>query len=153
MAITLMGLVVGLAVPRIGAVRGTYFAAESAKTVANALRSARIGAMRDRTTVALLPAPGDPTVLEDRRLPARSWAESDAAWLAVQWRQDDVIWDGQLVRKIQLTGQVEVTAPGQAILFYADGSSTGGEIVVRDEDYQVQHHFRVDATTGEIFVQ
>ena len=31
MAITLMGLVVGLAVPRIGAVRSTYFAAESAK--------------------------------------------------------------------------------------------------------------------------
>jgi prepilin-type N-terminal cleavage/methylation domain-containing protein len=153
MAITLMGLVVGLAVPRIGAVRSTYFAAESAKSVANALRSARIGAIRDRTTVALVPVPGDASALEDRRLAARSWSESDAAWLTGRWLQDDVIWDGAPVRVIHLNGQVEIDAPGQGILFYADGSSTGGDIVVRDEDYQVQHHFRVDALTGEIFVQ
>jgi Tfp pilus assembly protein FimT len=152
MAITLMGLVVGIAVPRIGAVRDTYFAAESAKSVASALRTARIGAIRERTTVILAPRQGDDSVLEERRLPSRSWARSDVAGLDLG-TDPTAVWDAKVVRLVPLSGKFELSVPGEGILFFADGSSSGGEITVHAENGEVQHRFHVDALTGEVFIQ
>lgn len=153
LAITLMGLVVGLAVPRIGAVRSTYFAVESAKSVASALRAARIGAIRDRTTVALLPAFDGSNALEDRRLPKQPWAADDPVRLAAAQPTEPAIWGAPVVRTIAMAGAFEIIAPGGGILFFPDGSSSGGKIIVRGEDGREQHQFLIDSLTGEIFIQ
>lgn len=153
LAITLMGLVVGLAVPRIGAVRSTYFAAESAKTVANALRSARIGAIRDRTTVALVPAQDGGNVLEDRRLPRSPWGAEGPVRQGADQPAEQAVWSAPVVRTIALTGEFEIHGPGEGILFYPDGSSSGGQIIVRGQDGSEQHHFLIESLTGEVFIQ
>lgn len=153
LAITLMGLMLGMALPRVGGVRSAYFATESAKSLANSIRAARITAVKYRTTVALMAVPGRRDLLEERRFSVRPWGGQDPAGLAFQFEESGTVWDAPVVRDHELAGDLELVSSGDGILFFPNGTSSGGEILVRDEDGKIQTHFLVDALTGELFTQ
>ena len=153
LAITLMGLMLGLALPRVGGVRTAYSATESAKSLANSIRAARITAVKTRTTVALMAVPGRRDLLEERRFSVRPWGGQDPAGLTFQFEESGVVWDAPVARDHQLAGELELVSPGSGILFFPNGTSSGGEILIRDENGKLQTHFLVDALTGELFTQ
>ena len=153
LAMALMGLMLGLTLPRIGAVKMAYFATEEARRVANAIRAARAGAITCRTTVALTISPDKVNVLEERRLSVQSWHAGDSAGLASGRRDWRGIREAPVVRRTEVTGRLRLEFPVTGILFFANGSSSGGEIIMRDGNDDTQHHFMVDSTTGELFVQ
>ena len=148
-----MGLMLGLTLPRIGAVKTAYFATEEAGSVANAIRGARVGAITGRTTVALTISPGEANVLEERRLAVQSWHAGDSAGLASGHKDWRGIREAPVVRRTEITGRLHLEFPVTGILFFANGSSSGGEITIRDGNDDTQHHFLVDSATGELFVQ
>lgn len=153
LAIGLMGLMLGLTLPRIGAVKTAYFATEEAGSLANAIRGARVSAITGRTTVALTISPGNVNILEERRLPVQSWHAGDSAGLASGDRDWRGIRDAPVVRRTEVTGRLRLDFPVTGILFFANGSSSGGELTIEDRDGGTQHHFLVDSATGELYVQ
>ena len=153
LAITLMGLMLGLALPRVGGVRSAYLATESAKSLANTVRTAHIVAVKNRTTVALTVVPGRKEILEERRFSVRPWEGQDPAGLTFQLEEDGVVWDAPVVREHHVVGDLELIGCQGGILFYPNGKSSGGEILVRNEDGKVQNHFLVDPLTSGIFAQ
>lgn len=153
LAIGLMGLMLGLTLPRISAVKTAYFATEEAGSLANAIRGARISAIAGRTTVALTISPDKMNVLEERRLPVQSWHAGDSAGLASGERDWRGIREAPVVRRTEVTGWLNLEYPVTGILFFANGSSSGGEITIKDESGDQQHHFLIDSATGELFVQ
>ena len=153
LAIGLMGLMMGLTLPNIGAVKNAYFATEEAKSIANSIRSARVDAISHRTTVALTTTPGSRNLLEERRLSVQSWYAGDSAGLASEDRGWGGIWEAPVVRSTEVSGGLRLESSEPGILFFANGSSTGGEIMIHDEDGRLQHHFFIDPSTGELFRQ
>ena len=153
LAIGLMGLMLGLTLPNVGAVKQAYFATEEAKAVANTIRSARVEAISNRTTVALTITPDTRNHLEERRLPVQSWYAGDSAGLASEDRGWSGIWEAPVVRSTEVSGHLLLESPESGILFFANGSSTGGEIMLHDQDGELKRHFLIDSSTGELFVQ
>lgn len=153
LAIGLMGLMLGLSLPRVGAVKKAYFATEEARAVANSIRSAQDSAIARRTTVAVTTNPDLGNSLEVRRLEVQSWYAGDSAGLASGGRDWQAIWDSPVVRNTLVSGNLRLEANEPGILFFANGTSTGGEILIEDEDGRVQHHFRVEPSTGELYGQ
>ena len=153
LAIGLMGLMLGLTLPRVGAVKKAYFATEEARAVANSIRSAQESAISSRTTVALTIRPDLENSLEERRLEIRSWHAGDSAGLASGSRSREAIWEAPVVRRTAVAGRLRLESGEPGILFFANGTSTGGDILVEDEDGRVQHHFRIEPSTGELYGQ
>ena len=153
LAIGLMGLMLGLTLPRVGAVKKAYFATEEARAVANSIRSAQDSAIARRTTVALTINPDFENSLEVRRLQAQSWHAGDSAGLASGGRGWQAIREAPVVRSTVIAGRLRLESGKQGILFFANGTSTGGEIMIEDEDGRVQHHFRIEPSTGELYGQ
>ncbi len=153
LAIGLMGLMLGLTLPNVGAVKQAYFATEEAKAVANTIRLSRVDAISNRTTVALTIAPDTRNHLDERRLPVQSWYAGDSAGLASEDRGWNGVWEAPVVRSTEVLGHLLLESPEAGILFFANGSSTGGEIMLHDEDGQLKRHFLIDSSTGELFVQ
>ena len=153
LAIGLMGLMLGLSLPRIGAVKSAYFATEEAKEVANTIRAARVDAITNRTTVCLMTTSEHQNILEGRRLTIQSWYAGDSAGLAVENRGWRDIWEAPLVCRSEVSGHLELESPEIGILFFANGTSTGGEIMIHDDDGHLQHHFHVLPATGDLFIQ
>jgi len=153
LAIGLMGLMLGLTLPNVGAVKQAYFATEEAKGVANSIREARIDAISNRTTVALTISPNSPNHLEERRLSVQSWYAGDSAGLASEDRGWNGIWEAPVVRSTEVLGHLLLESSEPGILFFANGSSTGGEIMLHDEEGRLMRHFLINPSTGELFVQ
>lgn len=153
LAIGLMGLMLGLTLPNVGAVKEAYFATEEAKAVANSIRAARVDAISKRTTVALTITPDSWNLLEERRLSVQSWHTGDSAGLASGDRDWNGIWEAPVVRGTEVSGHLLLESPEPGILFFPNGSSTGGEIMLHDEEGQLERHFLIDSSTGELFVQ
>lgn len=153
LAISLMGLMLGLSLPRVGAVKNAYFATEEAKAVANSVRSARGTAIACRTTVALTADSDLENALDEHRLEPGSWHAGDSAGLAAGGQDWQSVWEAPVARTTAVSGRVRVESGEPGILFFANGTSSGGEIVIEDEDGRVQHHFRVEPSTGELYGQ
>lgn len=153
LAIGLMGLMLGLTLPNVGAVKQAYFATEEAKGVANSIRAARIDAISSRATVALTITPDSWNQLEERRLPVQSWYAGDSAGLASEDRGWGGIWEAPVVRRTEVAGHLLLKSPVSGILFFANGSSTGGEIILHDDEGLPKRQFLIDPSTGELFVQ
>ena len=153
LAIGLMGLMMGLTLPNVGAVKKAYFATEEAKGVANSIRSARVDAISRRTTVALTITPERRNLLEERRLSVQSWYGGDSAGLAAGDRDWRGIWEAPVVRSTEVSGHLRLESSEPGILFFANGSSTGGEVMIHDDEGRLQHHFLIDSSTGELYVQ
>ena len=153
LAIGVMGLMLGMIMPRVGSVRSSYFATEASVGLATSVREARIAAIRGRTVVAIALAPGSRDRLERRQLPPRSWGDEGSLGRAAggsDWRD---IWAAPVVRHDDVSGHLEVVSPGPGIVFFPNGTSTGGEILVRDENGRLMHHFLVDPLTSALFTQ
>lgn len=149
LVMAVMGVVLGLGLVRIDAVKASYFAAEEASMVCGLLRAARLDAVATRATVLVGTNPEAPQVLEQRRLPVRSWsAEADAMPVAAPRA-----WDGPVIRSARVAGRLRLEADGPGILFFASGASSGGELAIEADDGRVLHRLRVDAATGEVVVQ
>ena len=102
--------------------------------------AARIAAVNGRTTVALTPAADGGDYLEERRLETRSWGEADAFGTADRledWRE---VWEAPVVRRHGLPGRLELHGQESGIVFFANGTCSGGRITVRDDD---NHETRV----------
>lgn len=141
-----------MSLPRISAVKDSYFATEEAKEVANAIRAARIDAINNRTTVGLVVISDLRNVLEIRRLPIQSWDKWNIPGLASN--QDmGAMGDASLIQRTKVSGHLVIVAPDQEILFFANGSSTGGGIATHDEEGNLLHSFSILASTGELLVQ
>ena len=153
LAIGLMGLMLGLTLPNVGAVKQAYFATEEAKAVANTIRSARVDAISNRTTVALTITPDTRNHLEERRLPVQSWYGGDSAGLASEDRGWSGIWEAPVVRSTEVSGHLLFKSPESGILFFANGSSTGGDIMLHDKDGELKRPFLIDSSTGDLVVQ
>ena len=153
LAIGLMGLMMGLTLPNVGAVKKAYFATEEAKGLANSIRSARIHAISSRATVALTTTPERRNLLEVRRLSVQSWHAGDSAGLASGDRGWRGIWEAPVVRRTEVSGHLQLESPEPGILFFANGSSTGGEVMIHDDEGRLKHHFLIDSSTGELYVQ
>jgi len=153
LAIGAMSLLLGLNLPRIGAVKKAYFASEEAKEVVNFVRAARLDAIVNRTTVGLAIATGDRNHLEERRLPSQSWYDEESSGFATENRDWRGIWETAVTRSIEVSGRLRLESIHPGILFFANGSSSGGEIMIHDEDGSLRHHFLIDAVTGELFIQ
>lgn len=153
LTIGLMGLMLGLSLPRISAVKDSYFAAEEAKEIANTIRAARMDAITNRTTVGLVISSDGNNVLERRRVQVKSWQASAVPGLATENQGWSEIWDAPPIHRTKVSGHMVMDSPKQGILFFANGSSTGGEIATHDESGILQHHFRILPTTGELLVQ
>jgi len=151
--ISVMGLALGLSLPRVGAVREGFFAAEEAREVAGFLRAARRDAVANRATVGLAAAVDAPGVLEQCRLPVRSWRTDEAAHPRMEFRARGEVWNADVVRRAEVAGRVRLICDGPGILFFANGTSTGGEILIFAEDGGLQCHFRIDPGTGEFIAQ
>jgi prepilin-type N-terminal cleavage/methylation domain-containing protein len=153
LVISVMGLALGLSLPRVGAVREAYFATEEVREVAGFLRAAKHDAVANRTTVGLAAAVDAANVLEQRRLPACSWRTDEAAHPRMEFRDRGEVWDADVVRRTEVAGRVRLISDGPGILFFANGTSTGGEIMIFAEDGGLQCHFRIDPGTGEFIAQ
>ena len=153
LAIGLMGLMLGLTLSNVGAVKKAYFATEEAKAVANSIREARVDAISNRTTVALTITPDSRNLLEKRRLSVQSWHAGDSAGLASGNKGWSGIWEAPVLRSTEVVGHLLLESSEPGILFFANGSSTGGEIMLHDEEGRLQRHFLIDSSTGELFVQ
>lgn len=153
LAISLMGLMLGLSLPRIGAVKTSYFAIEETENLINAIRTARIEAVNARTAVALTTDTDNPGRLDKRRLAIGSWQAAETTVQTARPGSWQAIWDAPIIGSTIVSGRLQLQAPAAGILFFADGSSTGGEIVICAEDGSPRHHILVVAATGETFVQ
>ena len=153
LALGVVSLALALALPRVGAVRAAYLAAEEAREVAGFVRAARLDAIANRTLVGLAMASDRDDVLEHRRVQVRSWWTAEDSRPAMTPRDDQDIWSGSLVRVASFSGTLRMECAGQGILFFANGSSTGGQISLNDADGRPRHRFRIDPATGEVFAQ
>ncbi len=153
LAISLMGLMLGLSLPRIGAVKTAFLATEETEQLANAVRQARIEAISGRTTIALTTTADNPNCLLKRCDTRGDWQVAGTSAVASQGRSWHTIWDAPIIGRTTVSGHLRLESPVSGILFFADGTSTGGDILVYDTDGQRQHHLLVTATTGELFVQ
>lgn len=154
LAIGVMSLVLALGLPRMGAVRGSFLVDEEARAVAGFVRAARLDAVACRVPVTVTVAPGDRPALQWRRADARSWAGEDDAPPRASGASDEAAADAPSVRTLRLDGAVRVLAPeGDAIVFFADGTSGGGHLTLRAPDGRTRHRLRVDAATGAVMVQ
>jgi prepilin-type N-terminal cleavage/methylation domain-containing protein len=153
LVMAVMSLALGLGLPRIGAVRTAYLAGEEAREVAAFVRAARMDAVASRTTVGLTNAPSRADALEQRRLPVQAWTTTEAAAPVTEARDHLGIWDAAVVHRVTVSGAIRLETDGQGILFFANGSSSGGEILLYTPDGRLRHHFRVDPATGAIVAQ
>lgn len=153
LVIGVMSLALGLSLPRIGAVRTSFFAAEEAREVAGFIRAARHDAVANRTTVGLTASLDAVNTLEQRRLTVRSWRTGDSGRPEAEDTGHGDIWDADIVRRATVSGRVQLVTEGPGILFYANGTSSGGEVMILAEDGSLQRHFRIDPGTGEFISQ
>lgn len=153
LAIGLMGLLLGLTLPRVGAVKESYFAAEETQAVANFLRSAQDAAISRRTTAAVTIGSDERNILEERQLEVRSWHAGDSAGLVADSRDWQEIWEAPVARRTRISGRLRLEGTDQGILFFANGSSTGGEVLIEDEEGRTRCRFHIEASTGEVYVQ
>jgi len=153
LAVGLMGLMLSLSLPRIGAVKGAFFATEETRNLANAIRSARLAAIEERTTVCLTVAHGDAGRLEERRLPARSWLDIGLGGAAMPARGLTGVWDAPVARSTAVDGRLQFESDPEGLLFFANGTSSGGEILIREPDGHPRHRLVVVPSTGELLVQ
>lgn len=153
LAIGLMGLMLGLALPRVGAVKKTYFAAEETRTVANFLRSAQDDAIARRTPVALAVGFDAENLLEQRQLEIRSWYAGDSAHLMSGTRGWQGIEEEPVARRTRVSGRLYLEAGAEQIVFFPNGSSTGGDVLLEDDKGRVRNRFHIEASTGEVYVE
>jgi len=153
LAIGLMGLMLSLSLPRLGAVRGSFFTNEETRNVANAIRSARLMAIADRTTVCLAVSRGDDSLLEERRLPSQSWLDIGVGGAAMPQRGLTGVWDAPVARSTPVDGRFLMSSEADGILFFANGTSSGGEILIQETDGRPRHRLVIVPATGELLVQ
>ena len=153
LAIGLMGLIMGMAFPHFGNVRSTFFSTEADRGLANSVRTARISAIRGRTTVALTVPYGRGNLLQERQLPRQDWPWEENDRLTVHGIDWDSVWEAPVIRTFESSGTIELKSAERGIVFFANGTSTGGEIIVTDEAGSLVSHFLVDPHTSELFTQ
>lgn len=153
LAIGLMGLILGLAMPRFGAVQSSFFSAEADRGLSNSVRAARMAAIRGRTTVALTVAYDSDNRLEERRLPLKEWPREESDHLAVEERDWSAVWEAPVVRSLVVKGSLELESSEPGIVFFPNGTSTGGRIIVTDVEEGSVSHFLVDPHTSELYFQ
>ncbi len=153
LVVCVMSLALGLSLPRIGAVKADYLAAEEARGVEGLIRAARADAVALRTTVGVAVAEGAAGVLELRRMPGRTWNVDEAALPTAEGVGGPEVWSAEVVRTAEVGGRLRVVADGRGILFFANGASTGGVVMVLDEDGGMRRRFRIDAETGGLTAQ
>ena len=153
LAISLMGLILGMAVPRFSAVRTQYFAEESERGLVNSVRSARVSAIRWRTPVALTVAGDNGSRLEERRLPPRSWSEAEPEGCFRKVADWETVWDAPIARTYAAGGAIELQALEEGIVFFPNGTSTGGRITVTDVDGKVVSMLMIDPHTSEVLTK
>ncbi len=150
--ISVMSLVLGLGLPRISAVRTAFLVDEQARELAAFVRAARLDAVTNRTTTAVTPAGSG--VLELQRVEAGTWRVEPDTTPQPAASLPAALDGAAVVRRIRLDGAVGIEAKGAAgIVFRADGSSGGGEIVLRAAEGGPVHRLRVDAATGAVMIQ
>lgn len=153
LAVSLLGVLLGLAFPRIGAVRDSFLAEESERALVNTVREARIAAIRQRTTVAVMIGETESDRLVVRRLEPAPWPDLELGPLAVDADDWSTVWEAPVVRSWQGEGRLELFADAPGIAFFADGRSSGGRIALRDEDGTVAFRLQVEPRTGEVFTR
>jgi prepilin-type N-terminal cleavage/methylation domain-containing protein len=154
LAIGVMSLVLALGLPRMGAVRGSFLVDEEARAVAGFVRAARRDAVSCRAPVVVTVAAGDAAVLEWRRAGAQPWTGDDEQPPRASGASGEAAADTPPVRTLRLDGAVRVLAPGgDAIVFFADGASSGGQLTLCAPGGGAVHRLRVDASTGAVMIQ
>lgn len=153
LAISLLGVVLGLAFPRIGAVRDSFLASESERALVNTVRSARLTAVRERTTVAVMVGEADAGRLVVRKLDPVPWPDLELGPLAVEGMDWSGVWEAPVFRSWAGEGRLELSADGPGIAFFAGGMSTGGRIALRDQDGGETFRLQVESGTGEVFTR
>ena len=147
LAIGILCLATGLGLPRVDAVRDAYVRAEDTRAIEGILRDARHAAIENRSTVTITVSVEDPHVLEQ-------WRDTGLSWPGAATRPHtpdyfEVI-DPVLARSVRVVDRLEVRTPPATIEFHSDGTSSGGELVVREDDGTELRRFRVDAATGAV---
>ena len=150
LAITLVGLVLSMSLPRIEAVRDGLRDDEDARAVAVLLSTARDLAISTGTTSAVSIAPADPRTLELRigeQVAPLGEAPVPSAFLPDGEGTEDV------VRRVRVRGRIELLADRDRILFFSDGRSAGGDLLLRGAAQRVQHRFRVVDGPAHVLVE
>ncbi|MBU8869870.1 MAG: GspH/FimT family pseudopilin [Gemmatimonadales bacterium] len=153
LAIGLMGLIMGMAFPRFGTTRSSYFSAETDRGLANSVRQARISAIRGRTTVVLTVPSGNDNLLQERQLPRKEWPREVSDRLGVEGIDLASVWEAPVIRTYIVAGSIQLESPQRGIVFFPNGTSTGGRIIVTDEDGVRVSNFLVDPYTSELYFQ
>jgi prepilin-type N-terminal cleavage/methylation domain-containing protein len=153
LAISVMGVILGLGLPRLEAVRDSYLSTEQARQVAGFLRAARLDAVACRTTVAVTMEVGADDVLELRRLEDGRWPAQDEHQAGLDAAGDPNIWIAPVVRRIRVDGALRLQADGTAILFHANGRSGGGVVSLAGPGDGRGYDYLVEPSTGEIHMQ
>lgn len=151
LAIGVMGLVLGLGLPRLGAVKESFLAVEEAREVAALVRTARLDAVANRAAVTVAVA-ADGGALELRRARPGTWTVGGDQAVAADGDPQEP-WQGAALRRVAVSGRLDLVTPGPGILFHANGTSSGGELLLCGGDGRLRHRILVDAGTGQVHVQ
>lgn len=134
LAIGLLGLVLGMSLPRVAAVRDGFRHGEDVRAVAVFLRTARDLAVTSRTTTAVSIAGDDPRSIE------------------LRYHGGPGTRTTEVLRRVTIADRIEFVGERDAILFFADARSAGGELVIRDDSGSVRHRVRVEAGPAHVLV-
>lgn len=150
LVVALVGLVLGLTLPRVDAVRDAFLCDEDARSIAVLLRSARHDAVTRRATTAVSIARDEVRTLELRIVEGSTWPDEDPGIGAAACVAHI---DDAPVRRVEVSHRIDLVAAEDQILFYADGRSSGGDVAVVDDRDRVLHRLRVDASTAHVLIE
>ena len=86
-------------------------------------------------------------------MPRRDWPTEETDHLVVEPLDWSSIWEAPVIRTFEVTGVIELDCEGRGIVFFPNGSSTGGRIIVSDQDGIPISEYLVDPHTSELFTQ
>ena len=103
--------------------------------------------------MALTVAYNSDNCLEERRLPLQDWPREESDHLAVEERDWSAVWEAPVVRSFVVKGALALESSEPGIVFFPNGTSTGGRIIVTDEEEGRISYFLVDPNTSELYSQ
>ena len=146
LAVSILGLALGLGLPRVEAVREGFLRTEELRAVEGLLRAARASAIEHRATVTVAVAADDDRTLVRRRGPGVSWSGPSTT------HSDRMVPPSRdaVVRRRRGRARLEIHAPDGVLRFHADGSSSGGEIRLRGDGGRPIGDIGVDPATAAL---
>lgn len=152
LALTLLGIVLALTIPRVGAIRADYLRQETAREFESFIQITRMSAVRNRA-VTVLTLSEDKKGLEVRQDENFGWDHDEYGIPVERQFTQEYILTIPVQERFSISGTIDLEIGNLGLIFFPGGPSSGGSIILNDEAGNSFYRCYIDPTTSQVFSQ